>query len=508
MSSACEDPCFKAALDVFGARVLQEDGATGVYKNIEGKDLLLSAMVRHRKKGLNTEADKKLSVQERSSFFVVVDDADDTNSIRICTRKTQELAVEEACGVRDSAAPASASASGHCSSVWTPVAISDITNRKAAYHVMAWCSIILDLKITSFPANNPVRRVMKTIVSATALLGAPAAVAVAVAGAVAGAGAGAGPSSNAVSVAGVGASAKDVAVDGAPSNVNAVAVADIGAPSNVNAVAVAGVGAPSKANAVTFVGAPSKANAVAVVGSSAKDVAVVGAPSNAKAVAVVGSSSNASDSASASDSSSVSDSDSSSLSESGSGSDNVSESPAVAVAVPVVPVPVSAPAPAPALGPDYVKLFASMVAASNPPLCKGAQTLAMKTRNDAEKAHVAETARVLSGNDPGELKRCILGLWEDLTAKKRSCDEKAARIKEMHEIGRLTAESAGIKVSEDKALRWLHRQEDSKHAAVLLARRKSPAVAVAASVSKPKSKSKLPAGAIAGTGASKKRKVT
>ena len=131
----------------------------------------------------------------------------------------------------------------------------------------------------------------------------------------------------------------------------------------------------------------------------------------------------------------------------------------------------------------------------------------MKMRNDAEKAHAAETARVLSGNDPAELKRCILGLWEDLTAKKRSCDEKAARIKEMHEIGRLTAESAGIKVSEDKALRWLHRQEDSKQAAVLLARRKSPgvavAVAVAGSASKPKSKSKLPAGA----GASKRRKV-
>ena len=61
--------------------------------------------------------------------------------------------------------------------------------------------------------------------------------------------------------------------------------------------------------------------------------------------------------------------------------------------------------------------------------------------------------------------------------------------------------------SEDKALRWLHRQEDSKQAAVLLARRKSPgvavAVAVAGSASKPKSKSKLPAGA----GASKRRKV-
>ena len=83
MSSACEDPCFQAALAVFGARVSQVDGATGVYKNIDGNDLLLSAMARHRKEGLNTAADKKLSVHEKSSFFVAVDDAADTNAIRI-----------------------------------------------------------------------------------------------------------------------------------------------------------------------------------------------------------------------------------------------------------------------------------------------------------------------------------------------------------------------------------------------------------------------------------------
>ena len=52
----------------------------------------------------------------------------------------------------------------------------------------------------------------------------------------------------------------------------------------------------------------------------------------------------------------------------------------------------------------------------------------MEKRVAAERRHAKNVAEILAGDDLGKLKQCVIDLWDDWTAKKKSCDEKARRL--------------------------------------------------------------------------------
>ena len=97
-----------------------------------------------------------------------------------------------------------------------------------------------------------------------------------------------------------------------------------------------------------------------------------------------------------------------------------------------------------------------------------AAAVALKMRREAEKVQSDAIEVILAGNDCAELKRCIISLWGDLDAKKKSCDEKAGRLMalelNLHELDKLKARSEELEISEAKLRKRMREKNVTKMA--------------------------------------------